>query len=666
MRRAAGERGFALVLVLIVLLTVELIGVGALALATSNLHGAVANRLAMEAASVAEAGMNFGVMQLVSRASAIVPTDEGYAGEPGDVALPGPDGSVQGTFRVTVTCVYPQDAPPPDCRDDPAAPGIPTRDFRRVTSVGFVPGRPGRARRQIEATVRRYSPRDGDAPVYGVCGRDGVELNEGTTLTADVGSNGDIRVGGSAAIRRWRPLPPVDAPRVRGVTSTPGSAGLTSTYSWRVTFVDGEGRESGGGPPTLPVALHGESARLTEIPVGETSIVGRRIYRTRANAAATGPWYLAAELPNNLTREYVDRLPDERLGFRILETIGGNAAAGGAVECAGGCQDQIEGKVQAHMRDVMCPTFLPPPCQPGSGRAPGLFVQDSAEQVVHWGALRVDAGSILSILTPNDPRAQLHIHVTDIDLDRDAEVLITGHAAVYFHVSGTVHLAERAVFGVEDDNSSGTLMAPPDRVQILSCAQDPPYDPGGSQTDSVRLDQANRVSAFIFAPGANVVIDGPIALGGGIFGKYVRIGGASTANSGLLGARTFFRSRRSMGPLPGPRALARLYLRSNRSTGIVLDPSEGIASPDSGVRPSPFQYLIRWYDRPAIPSSGVSSPLRSRTSWWTPRGAHGTIARHAIVTRSRRGDIADRPGARTPGRGRLSEAENGEPGNTDA
>jgi hypothetical protein len=146
-------------------------------------------------------------------------------------------------------------------------------------------------------------------------------------------------------------------------------------------------------------------------------------------------------------------------------------------------------------------------------------------------------------------------------MERGATIVVTGQGTVYFHVRGAIHLGANAVIGVEDAALRSRLITPSDRLQLLSCARDPAYDPEQPQTASVRWDLANRVSAFVFAPEANIVINQAEAFGGTVFGKHILING---------------------------------------STGTILDPSEGVGSEAAGIRPSPFQYLIRWYDSPTL------------------------------------------------------------------
>lgn len=554
-----GERGFALTVVLLGFLIVELIGAGILAVVTSDLHGAVANRLAMESVQVAEAGVNYAAAQLVSRAALPAPTDDAYAGDGRDLPLTGRDGTTIGTFRVTVTCVFPAAAAPPNCRDDPATPGIQAQDLRRIIAVGFVPDRPGRARRQIETIVRRLVPRSG-APAYGVCGRDGVEIARGSTVTADVGSNSDIRVDRESTIRRWNPLPPSAAPAAEPVAPIPPAAGLTGVYSWRLTFIDAQGQESSGGPPAT-MELRDQIGRLTDLPVGDSSVVTRRLYRTRADRAAAGPWFLVAELPSDSARTYVDGRSDDGLGLRIPGPITGAAYAAGTVACDGECGSRIDGPIASLAHDVVCPNFLPPPCRPGIDPAPPTMVQSATTQELRWGALRVAAGGLASVQTLSRPTSQLDIHVTDLVLEPGASLIITGPGTVTFHVSGSVHLGEGAVLGPEgEETPRPSQVRRGDQVGILSCARDPGYDPADPVTAAVRLDGGARVSAHIFAPQAGIVIAGA-AVTGSLFGKRVHVYG---------------------------------------STSLVLDPTAGLTSETWGIRPTPYQYLLRWYDSPTV------------------------------------------------------------------
>lgn len=554
----ADERGFVLTAVLITFIIIEVIVVGVLSVVMSDLHGAVGHQLAMQSVHVAEAGLNFGVARLVARAAAAAPTDESYAGEPDQMTLTGAGGRAVGTFRVAVRCAHPREGVPPDCRDDPSTAGIDESNLRVIVSLGALQGGPGRARRQIEALVRRYTPGIGGAPAYGVCGREGVELGPGTTLAADVGSNGDVRVEGPrrdpGTIRKRLPAAPLLPPTVQAQAPATHRAGLTGAYSWRVSFVDAYGAESGGSPPTQMVWLADQHARLTNLPVGDRGITRRRIYRTLQDSPR-GPWFLVAEIMDDDTGEYIDYQPDEVLRWRMPGGIDGSIAAGGTVSCSRGCANQVDGVVRTYVREVVCPNFLPPPVQPAQEPAQDPIIQTEVKETVQWGALRVGERETFTIQTLSVPGAELHIHLSEARLERGAALAITGQATVYFHVAGAFVLGPGADFGTVD--FFGRLVRPSDRVQVFVSARDAAFAETGSA--SVRLEGENRVSSVLFAPNANIVVDRAVAFSGALYGRYIRI---------------------------------------DRSTGFMLDPIEGFGSERIGVRPSPYQYMVRWYDNP--------------------------------------------------------------------
>ena len=552
------ERGFVLTTVLVTFLVIEVMVIGVLSVVMSDLHGAVAHQLAMQSVHVAEGGLNFAVAQLVERAAAAVPTDESYAGEPDQVALAGPGGRTVGTFRVVVRCAHPREAMPPNCRDNPSTAGVDEGNLRVIVSLGSLPGGPGRARRQIEALVRRYAPGIGGAPAYGVCGREGVELGPGTTLTADVGSNGDVRVEGPrrdpGTIRKRLPVAPLLPPTIQAQSPETDRAGLTGAYSWRVSFVDAHGAESGGSPPTQIVWLADQHAHLINVPVGDGGTIRRRIYRT-LQGSPRGPWFLVGEIMDGDTDEYIDRQPDEVLRWRMPGGIDGSITTGGAVSCSRGCANQVDGAVRTYVHEVVCPNFLTPPVRPAEEPAQDPIIQTELKETMRWGALRVRERETFTIQTLSVPAAELHIHLSEVRLERGAVLAITGLATVYFHVAGAFVLGPGADFGTVD--FVGRLVSPSDRVQVLIGARDPSLTETGRA--SVRLEGENRVSASLFAPNANIVADRVIGLSGALYGRYIRL---------------------------------------NRSSGIVLDPVEGLGSERTGARPSPYQYVVRWYDNP--------------------------------------------------------------------
>jgi len=550
-----GEHGFMLTVVLITFLVIEVIAVGVLSVVMSDLHGAVASQQAMQSVNVAEAGLHYGVARLAALASVGSSDDQVYAGEPRDIALTDAAGGQAGTFHVSVRCAYPPGDQPPACLDDPRTAAVDERDLRVIVSSGFVPVRPGRARRQLEATVRRYSLAPADLGVFGICGRERVELGPETSITADVGSNGEVVIEGPrrepGSVRSKQPRAPRSAATVEAVPT--GAGGLTGTYTWRVTFQTWRGEQSGGGPPTPPTLMTGQAASLTNIPLGDATVARRRIYRT-ARGASRGPWFLVGEIADNSAQEFTDALPDDALRHRIPGGISGSVTAGGSVTCSRSCASQVDGDVQAQVREVVCPNYLAPLAQPGSQPAPNPIVQSTVRETVRWGSLHVDEDGEFTIETLSEPDAELHIHVTDIRLARGATLAVTGTATVYFHVSGSISLGPGAAFGAID--LSGHLMRPSDRIQVYVGARDrsPVVTAAG-----VWMERDNKVSALIFAPEAHIVIDRAVAFSGALYGKSVRI---------------------------------------TRSSGFFLDPTEGLGSERSLIGPSPFQYLTRWYDNP--------------------------------------------------------------------
>jgi len=550
------DDGFSLVSVMVAFVLLMAIGVGMLSLVLSGLEGASVFAQTMQALHVAEAGLNYAVARMVALAAEAPPSDEAYVGEPGDVAMDAANPAARGTFRLTVSCLFPAHLAPPACGDDPSTP-VDERDFRRIVSRSAVPRRAGVARRQIEAVVRRYTL-GGDSDIPGICGRESVELIRGTWAITDVGSNGTVRIDGAAAppgtVRARMPRAPTTAPTVEAVT-TSGTSRLSGSYTWRVTFVDASGLESAGSPPTLTIRLSDEQARLTNIPVGEATVGRRRIYRSRGDAPA-GPWFLVAEISDNRTTDYVDAQPDTTLLRPMPAFISGSVVSAGPVSCAIGCDLQVEGAVRESVREVICPNFPPPPARPGGDRAGEAIVQTAKIQALHLQSLIVGEDG-LTIQTLSAPGAELHLHTPAIDLAPGAILTVTGAATVYFHVAGPVVLAEDAVFGAMD--SSGNLVTQASRVVIFSTAKDPSGDAG---TPSVRLLGNNRMAAVVFAPSATIDIVGAREVRGALFGRSVRVAD---------------------------------------STNLVLDPNEGLRSLAGVIRPSPFQYIRQWYDNPNPP-----------------------------------------------------------------
>lgn len=98
-------------------------------------------------------------------------------------------------------------------------------------------------------------------------------------------------------------------------TPTSGGSVDDGTHSYRVTFII-NGNETVAGTTSSVVTTGGgtNTVPLSNIPIGPVGTTARRIYRTVAGAALTGPWLLLATLSNNTATTYVDTTADASLG----------------------------------------------------------------------------------------------------------------------------------------------------------------------------------------------------------------------------------------------------------------------------------------------------------------------------------------------------------------
>lgn len=89
------------------------------------------------------------------------------------------------------------------------------------------------------------------------------------------------------------------------------------THKYQVTFVDGNGIESGFSTGTAPTAtvvdktVDGKVA-VSSIPTGPTGTASRKLYRTKLNTAT--PYYLLTTINDNATTTYTDNTADASLG----------------------------------------------------------------------------------------------------------------------------------------------------------------------------------------------------------------------------------------------------------------------------------------------------------------------------------------------------------------
>jgi hypothetical protein len=121
-------------------------------------------------------------------------------------------------------------------------------------------------------------------------------------------SNGNVQVdyGGLTMLGLMSPSPAPTA------TAT-GTGVLNGTYYYEVTYVTANGGETNTSN-LASVAPVNQEVSLTNIPIGPSGVVARRIYRSTADAAYPYQGYLLTTIDDNTTTTYTDNTPDVSLG----------------------------------------------------------------------------------------------------------------------------------------------------------------------------------------------------------------------------------------------------------------------------------------------------------------------------------------------------------------
>ena len=116
-----------------------------------------------------------------------------------------------------------------------------------------------------------------------------------------------------------------------------GSGVLSGQYAWRVTFVSEMG-ETEGSARSEYLTLNNQSASLTNIPIGPSGVVARKIYRTKAGESNTEIAYLVETINNNTATTFSDNVPDGALGAQLpwVNATGGMVTLNGTSYIAGG------------------------------------------------------------------------------------------------------------------------------------------------------------------------------------------------------------------------------------------------------------------------------------------------------------------------------------------
>ncbi len=90
------------------------------------------------------------------------------------------------------------------------------------------------------------------------------------------------------------------------------------THSYKITFVTAGGETDAGAVSGTVTTVAGDGqVSLSAIPTGSVYVTSRKVYRTAAGNAVTGPWLLLATISDNTTTTYADNTADASLTTAI-------------------------------------------------------------------------------------------------------------------------------------------------------------------------------------------------------------------------------------------------------------------------------------------------------------------------------------------------------------
>lgn len=99
---------------------------------------------------------------------------------------------------------------------------------------------------------------------------------------------------------------------------------LNGNYRYKITFVTVDG-ETQGGVCSAQVSPVNQQVDLTNIPIGTSKVIARKIYRTIANEVWPYPMKLVTTIADNITTIYTDNIADGSLGsdVNLINNTGG-------------------------------------------------------------------------------------------------------------------------------------------------------------------------------------------------------------------------------------------------------------------------------------------------------------------------------------------------------
>lgn len=151
------------------------------------------------------------------------------------------------------------------------------------------------------------------ATTLGLASVTGLAVYDIVVVTSDAGTREATRV---KTINVWTTTPPTAC---TGALAGAGAGNVDNgTHSYKVTFVHPTNGESqlGAVSNTVTVVDNATDGQvdLTGIQVGPAGTTSRRVYRSAAGNAVTGPWLLLTTIADNTTTIFTDNVADSGLG----------------------------------------------------------------------------------------------------------------------------------------------------------------------------------------------------------------------------------------------------------------------------------------------------------------------------------------------------------------
>lgn len=108
----------------------------------------------------------------------------------------------------------------------------------------------------------------------------------------------------------------VDPPATACKAAEGVGTGLTGAYKYKITFVNRDGYESNPSAASNAISVTDKTIALTDIPIGDSTIAERKIYRTKNNGVV---FYYVDTLENNTATTYSDAKGDTGLTSLMLD-----------------------------------------------------------------------------------------------------------------------------------------------------------------------------------------------------------------------------------------------------------------------------------------------------------------------------------------------------------